>query len=86
MLRVPALRTQAGGEGVGGSWTWRKSSASNPDGDACVEAAWTGESLLVRHSTRPHQAVLAFQSVAWCAFLEFVKRPSVPSPSTSRQR
>ncbi|WP_406126663.1 DUF397 domain-containing protein [Streptomyces sp. NBC_00989] len=70
---------------MGGSWTWHKSSASNPDGAACVEAAWTGEELLVRHSTRPHEAVLAFRPLAWCAFLECVKYPSAARPPTTRR-
>ncbi|MFC5216983.1 DUF397 domain-containing protein [Streptomyces coerulescens] len=68
---------------MGGSWAWRKSSASNPDGSACLEAAWTGEELLVRHSTRPHAAVVAFRRVAWCAFLDHVK-DSAESPSVGR--
>ncbi|MFG1669061.1 DUF397 domain-containing protein [Streptomyces sp. Y7] len=64
---------------MGGSWAWRKSSASNPDGPACLEASWTGEELLVRHSTRPQAAVLAFRRAAWCAFLDHMKDSAEPS-------
>ncbi|MBM7171725.1 DUF397 domain-containing protein [Streptomyces sp. G44] len=33
---------------MGSSWTWRKSSASDGPEGACVETAWTGETVLVR--------------------------------------
>ncbi|MFK4064575.1 DUF397 domain-containing protein [Streptomyces sp. NPDC029674] len=54
---------------MGSSWTWRKSSASDTQDESCVETAWTGESVLVRDSTRPQGAVLVFRPYAWSAFL-----------------
>ncbi|MEV0688674.1 DUF397 domain-containing protein [Streptomyces sp. NPDC050388] len=66
---------------VGGSWAWRKSSASDGAEGTCVEVAWTGQAVLVRHSTRPHGSVLAVRAEAWHRFLGLVKssEPSAPS-------
>lgn len=54
---------------MGGSWTWRKSSASDGGAGTCLEIAWTGESVRVRDSTRRWGAVLVFGPEAWSAFL-----------------
>ncbi|MFJ2769612.1 DUF397 domain-containing protein [Streptomyces sp. NPDC087300] len=60
---------------VGGSWTWRKSSASDGDAGACLEAAWTGESVFVRDSTRREDVVLVLGPEAWSAFLALAAPP-----------
>lgn len=60
---------------MGGSWAWRKSSASDGGDSQCVETAWTGETVLVRDSARSRGAVLAFRPDAWAAFLVLVTRP-----------
>ncbi|QEU97648.1 DUF397 domain-containing protein [Streptomyces kanamyceticus] len=60
---------------MGGSWTWRKSSASDGGSGTCVETAWTGESVLVRDSTRREGAELVLGPEAWSAFLTLAARP-----------
>ncbi|MEV7191176.1 DUF397 domain-containing protein [Streptomyces sp. NPDC093510] len=69
---------------MGGSWTWRKSSASDGPGGACLEAAWTGESVLVRDSTRRRGPVLVFGPRAWSAFLALAGAPEPRSSTTAR--
>ncbi len=61
---------------MGSSWTWRKSSASDGGEEQCVEAAWTGETVLVRDSARRGGSVLALSPQAWTAFLGLAVRPS----------
>jgi predicted secreted Zn-dependent protease len=46
---------------------WRKSSASASG--TCVEVAFRGQSVLVRHSADPLGPVLAFSDREWAAFL-----------------
>ena len=50
---------------------WRKSSTSNSVG--CVEVAFVGESILVRHSKDPSGPVLTFSEREWAAFLTGVR-------------
>jgi Domain of unknown function (DUF397) len=51
---------------------WRKSSASGSSGE-CVEVACTGPSVLVRDSSQPSGALLAFTPAQWSAFLNLVR-------------
>ncbi|MEV0257180.1 DUF397 domain-containing protein [Streptomyces sp. NPDC050732] len=66
---------------MGGSWTWRKSSASDGSSGTCVEIAWTGDAVLVRDSVCPRGSVLAFRPQAWTAF---VGRLAGTPPDTRR--
>ncbi|WTP57481.1 DUF397 domain-containing protein [Streptomyces phaeochromogenes] len=61
---------------MGGSWAWRKSSASQAPSTDCVEVAWTGEAVLVRDSIRSRGSVVALGPTAWCAFLGLMAAPS----------
>ncbi|WP_331731201.1 DUF397 domain-containing protein [Streptomyces phaeochromogenes] len=54
---------------MNGSWTWRKSSASDTSGTQCVEVAWTGHTVLVRDSKEPARSHLCFAPTVWGAFL-----------------
>ncbi|WP_079078146.1 DUF397 domain-containing protein [Streptomyces sp. CdTB01] len=56
--------------GVGGSWSWRKSSASGGGNNECVEVAWTGEAVLVRDSNARPGPVITFAPTAWQHFLQ----------------
>jgi hypothetical protein len=47
---------------------WRKSEASGGSGD-CVEVAFDGDSVLVRHSKDPSRLMLSFTRSEWTAFL-----------------
>jgi len=49
---------------------WRKSTASGAS--ECVEVAFCGEAVLVRHSRHPW-APLAFSRLEWTAFLAGVR-------------
>ncbi len=49
--------------------SWRKSSASGGNGGDCVEVAFAGESVLIRHSRNPTGPVLSFTHSEWQAFL-----------------
>ena len=49
---------------------WRKSSASATNN--CVEVAFVGGSVLVRHSRDPSKPMLTFSRREWAAFLEGV--------------
>ncbi|QQM43415.1 DUF397 domain-containing protein [Streptomyces liliifuscus] len=75
---------------MGGSWAWRKSSASTGGGGNCVEVAWTGEAVLVRDSIRSRGRVVALGPTAWCAFLGLMATPSPrdtpPSPHETTAR
>lgn len=50
---------------------WRKSAAS-AQGD-CVEIAFVGEQVLLRHSKKPDGPVIAFSRQEWGAFLVGVR-------------
>jgi hypothetical protein len=51
---------------------WRKSRASS-DGPTCVEIASTAFTVLVRDSSDPSGAQLAFTSAQWAAFVQHVQ-------------
>lgn len=51
------------------STAWQKSSASQGGGGDCVEVAFAGDSVLVRHSHNPTGPVLTFTHSEWRAFL-----------------
>jgi hypothetical protein len=52
-----------------GPVTWRKSSASDSGGNDCVEVAFVGDGVLVRHSRNPSGPILSFTPAEWRAFL-----------------
>jgi Domain of unknown function (DUF397). len=55
-----------------GASTWRKSSWSG-SGENCLEAARTGDSVIVRDSKNPAGPSLAFTRAEWKRFLASVK-------------
>ncbi len=48
---------------------WRKSSASGPYSDNCVEVAFIDEAIAVRDSKHPEGPVLLFTQAEWDAFV-----------------
>ena len=48
---------------------WRKSSASGPNCDNCVEVAFVGEAIAVRDSKNPEGPALIFTQSEWDAFV-----------------
>ncbi|MEU6847565.1 DUF397 domain-containing protein [Streptomyces sp. NPDC046716] len=54
---------------VGGSRTWRKSSASTSGGGNCVEVARTGTEVCVRDSKRRRGRIVTVTPAAWDSFL-----------------
>ncbi|MFD3932336.1 DUF397 domain-containing protein [Streptomyces sp. NPDC058614] len=54
---------------MGPSWSWRKSSFSDMQGDECVEVAWTGSDVLVRDTKDASGCRLAFSDRSWDLFL-----------------
>jgi hypothetical protein len=48
---------------------WQKSSFSGGSGGACVEVAFAGDGVLLRHSRNPNGPVLSFTHDEWLAFL-----------------
>lgn len=52
--------------------SWRTSNAS-ADGNACIEIASEGESLLVRDSRNPLGTILEFPPSQWTSFLRRVR-------------
>ena len=59
---------------------WRKSTASAASD--CVEVAFTGEAVFVRHSRDPSGPALAFSKPEWTAFLAGVRNGEFdPDPS-----
>jgi hypothetical protein len=48
---------------------WRKSSASGPNCDNCVEVAFVGDAIAVRDSKHPDGPVLLFTQAEWDAFV-----------------
>ncbi|MFI0967661.1 DUF397 domain-containing protein [Streptomyces sp. NPDC021080] len=54
---------------MGPSWSWRKSSFSDMQGDECVEVAWTGSNVLVRDTKDTFGRRLAFSDRSWELFL-----------------
>ena len=48
---------------------WRKSSASGPYSDNCVEVAFVGDAIAVRDSKNPAGPVLLFTQGEWDAFV-----------------
>lgn len=62
------------------SLTWVKSRAS--DSGNCVEVAFRGESVLIRHSQDPSGPVLAFSRPEWIAFLKGARGGEFDLPET----
>jgi hypothetical protein len=52
---------------------WRKSKASGPYGDNCVEVAFIDNAIAVRDSKHPQGPVLLFTQGEWDAFVEGAK-------------
>jgi hypothetical protein len=48
---------------------WRKSTASGPYSDNCVEVAFINEAIAVRDSKHPEGPVLLFTQAEWDAFV-----------------
>jgi hypothetical protein len=48
---------------------WRKSSASGPNCDNCVEVAFVGDAIAVRDSKNPEGPALVFTQAEWDAFV-----------------
>jgi hypothetical protein len=48
---------------------WRKSSASGPHCDNCVEVAFVDDAIAVRDSKHPEGPVLLFTQAEWDAFV-----------------
>lgn len=57
---------------------WRKSAASASSD--CVEVAFSGDSVLVRHSSDPDGLSIAFTRSQWSAFLEGVRHGTFDLP------
>lgn len=57
-----------------GQAVWRKSSASGPYSDNCVEVAFIGDAVLVRDSKDPDGPVLLYTREEWAAFLTGIRR------------
>ena len=62
------------------SLAWRKSKAS--DTGNCVEVAFGGESVLIRHSQSPSGPVLSFSHPEWIAFLQGARGGEFDLPET----
>ena len=62
------------------SLTWRKSKAS--EAGNCVEVAFGGESVLIRHSQNPSGPVLSFSHLEWTAFLQGARGGEFDLPET----
>jgi hypothetical protein len=56
-----------------GQAVWRKSKASGPYSDNCVEVAFIDDAIAVRDSKHPQGAVLLFTQGEWDAFVEGAK-------------
>lgn len=55
--------------------SWRKSSYSNQDGGACLEASYDfATTVPIRDSKSPHGPVLMFAADGWASFVTAVKR------------
>jgi hypothetical protein len=52
---------------------WRKSKASGPYSDNCVEVAFIDDAIAVRDSKHPQGPVLLFTQGEWDAFVEGAK-------------
>ena len=52
-----------------GRAVWRKSTASGPNCDNCVEVAFVDEAIAVRDSKSPDGPVLVFTQAEWDAFV-----------------
>lgn len=52
---------------------WRKSSASGPHCDNCVEVAFVDNAIAVRDSKNPDGTALIFTQAEWDAFVDGAK-------------
>ena len=52
---------------------WRKSKASGPYSDNCVEVAFIDDAIAVRDSKHPDGPVLLFTQAEWDAFVDGAK-------------
>ena len=52
---------------------WRKSKASGPYSDNCVEVAFVDQAIAVRDSKHPEGPVLLFTQGEWDAFVDGAK-------------
>jgi hypothetical protein len=52
---------------------WRKSTASGPYSDNCVEVAFVDQAIAVRDSKHPEGPVLLFTQAEWDAFVDGAK-------------
>jgi hypothetical protein len=53
--------------------TWRKSTYSDANGNACIEVATAPHSVAVRDTTNRYGATLSVPLAAWTAFLATVR-------------
>lgn len=54
--------------------SWRKSSYSNQDGGACLEASFDLVTTVpIRDSKSPHGPVLTFEADGWASFITALK-------------
>lgn len=59
---------------MGPSWSWRKSSYSDMQGDQCVEVAWTGRDVQVRDTKDVAKGLLTFTARSWGLFASAAAR------------
>lgn len=65
---------------------WQKSSFSGGNQGACVEVAFAGEGILLRHSRNPSGPVLSFTHTEWLAFLTGARNGEFDPPGGATPR